>query len=116
MFCYVPSWSFANRNRHAYRFRDQETNWEYVRCLANGEAVSVDGTHLGHNLPDGRGSRYCINLVSVRDSSDAAFDKNRWLTNCARQSFCRSLEIPTRNKSFLECTLLPSHVAKQSHC
>jgi peptide methionine sulfoxide reductase MsrB len=34
----------------------------------------VDGTHLGHNLPDGRGSRYCINLVSVRDRSDATFD------------------------------------------
>merc|ERR1712232_1505428 len=31
----------------------------------HGETVSVDGTHLGHNLPDGRGSRYCINLVSV---------------------------------------------------
>jgi peptide methionine sulfoxide reductase MsrB len=23
------------------------------------------GTHLGHNLPDKSGSRYCINLVSV---------------------------------------------------
>ena len=38
---------------------------ENVRLLANGEAVSVDGTHLGHNLPDGRGNRYCINLVSI---------------------------------------------------
>jgi len=46
-------------------FRDQETNWDYVRVLADGECVSVDGTHLGHNLPDGRGNRYCINLVSV---------------------------------------------------
>lgn len=46
-------------------FRDAEVNWEYVRCLKNGEAVSVDGTHLGHNLPDFSGSRYCINLVSV---------------------------------------------------
>ena len=27
--------------------------------------MSVDGTHLGHNLPDKKGSRYCINLVSV---------------------------------------------------
>ena len=25
----------------------------------------LDGTHLGHNLPDGSGNRYCINLVSV---------------------------------------------------
>lgn len=46
-------------------FRDDEVNWEYVRVLKDGECVSVDGTHLGHNLPDGKGNRYCINLVSV---------------------------------------------------
>jgi hypothetical protein len=46
-------------------FRDEEVNWDYVRCLRNGECVSVTGTHLGHNLPDGKGNRYCINLVSV---------------------------------------------------
>mmetsp|Transcript_8911 Transcript_8911/g.20617 ORF Transcript_8911/g.20617 Transcript_8911/m.20617 type:complete len:173 (-) Transcript_8911:53-571(-) len=46
-------------------FRDKEVVWENVRCLPNGEAISVDGTHLGHNLPDFIGSRYCINLVSV---------------------------------------------------
>ena len=47
-------------------FRDEEVVWENMRCLPNGESVSVDGTHLGHNLPssDGR-NRYCINLVSV---------------------------------------------------
>jgi peptide methionine sulfoxide reductase MsrB len=36
-----------------------------VRVLGDGETVSVDGTHLGHNLPDGKGNRYCINLVCV---------------------------------------------------
>jgi hypothetical protein len=41
-------------------FRDHETNWQYVRILPDGEAVSVDGTHLGHNLPDRHGNRYCI--------------------------------------------------------
>lgn len=46
-------------------FRDEEVVWENVRCLENGEAVSLDGSHLGHNLPDNRGNRYCINLVSV---------------------------------------------------
>jgi peptide methionine sulfoxide reductase MsrB len=46
-------------------FRDEEVNWEYVRCLKDGEAVSIFGTHLGHNLPDSKGNRYCINLVSV---------------------------------------------------
>jgi len=55
-------------------FRDDEVNWEYVRCLRNGECVSIDGTHLGHNLPDRNGNRYCINLVSVagRPVGDAA--------------------------------------------
>ena len=46
-------------------FRDEEVVWENVRCLSDGETVSLDGTHLGHNLPDRKGSRYCINLVSV---------------------------------------------------
>ncbi|GMH52594.1 hypothetical protein TrRE_jg7908, partial [Triparma retinervis] len=46
-------------------FRDDEVNWDEVRVLKNGEVVSLNGTHLGHNLPDGKGNRYCINLVSV---------------------------------------------------
>ncbi|CAD7971708.1 unnamed protein product [Amoebophrya sp. A25] len=37
----------------------------FVRVLPDGETVSVDGTHLGHNLPDADGNRYCINLVSI---------------------------------------------------
>ena len=45
-------------------FRDEEVVWENVRTLSDGECVSVDGTHLGHNIPDGK-NRYCINLVSV---------------------------------------------------
>lgn len=47
-------------------FRDSEVVWENVRVLKpSGETVSVDGTHLGHDLPDRRGNRYCINLVSI---------------------------------------------------
>ena len=46
-------------------FRDDEVVWDNVRILPNGETVSTDGTHLGHNLPDGGGNRYCINLVSI---------------------------------------------------
>ncbi len=46
-------------------FRDEEVNWNFVRCLTGGECVSIDGTHLGHNIPDMKGNRYCINLVSV---------------------------------------------------
>lgn len=46
-------------------FRDSEVVWDNVRVLPNGEAVSLAGTHLGHNLPDATGNRYCINLVSI---------------------------------------------------
>lgn len=46
-------------------FRDGEVNWDNVRVLPNGETVSTAGTHLGHNLPDELGNRYCINLVSI---------------------------------------------------
>jgi len=46
-------------------FRDGDVNWEHVRVLSNGEVVSTAGTHLGHNLPDKKGNRFCINLVSV---------------------------------------------------
>jgi peptide methionine sulfoxide reductase MsrB len=46
-------------------FRDEEVIWANVRCLTNGETVSTDGTHLGHNIPDKKGNRYCINLVSI---------------------------------------------------
>lgn len=47
-------------------FRDQEVVWDNVRVLKNsGETVSLAGTHLGHNIPDKAGNRYCINLVSI---------------------------------------------------
>ena len=76
-------------------FRDDEVVWENVRVLkSSGETVSTGkcrnllchyllyiifyaclflpmilfflvGTHLGHNLPDNSGNRYCINLVSI---------------------------------------------------
>ena len=46
-------------------FRDGDVNWDHVRVLPNGEVVSTAGTHLGHNLPDKKGNRFCINLVSV---------------------------------------------------
>ena len=41
-----------------------------MRILENGECVSLSGTHLGHNLPDRKGNRYCINLVSVAGRPD----------------------------------------------
>ena len=60
----------AESKKHGWpSFRDEEVYWDNVRVLANGETVSVDGTHLGHNLPDDAGNRYCINLVSVAGRS-----------------------------------------------
>lgn len=41
-------------------FRDSEVDWDYARVLPGGEMVSIDGTHLGHNLRDKTGNRYCI--------------------------------------------------------
>ena len=56
----------AESNVHGWpSFRDEEVVWENVRSLSDGEMVSLTGTHLGHNLPDRTGNRYCINLVSV---------------------------------------------------
>jgi len=46
-------------------FRDEEVVWDKMRVLPGGEAVSTAGTHLGHNLPDHTGNRYCINLCCV---------------------------------------------------
>jgi hypothetical protein len=51
-------------------FRDSEVVWDSVRVLtrgqsAEGETITADGVHLGHNLPDAKGNRYCINLVCV---------------------------------------------------
>lgn len=56
----------AESTKHGWpSFRDDEVNWENVRVLPGGETVSIWGTHLGHNLPDKKGNRYCINLVCV---------------------------------------------------
>ena len=46
-------------------FRTEECNWDVVRCLEDGECITIDGVHLGHNIPDENGHRFCINLVSI---------------------------------------------------
>lgn len=38
----------AESDAHGWpSFRDEEVVWDNVRCLRDGESVSVDGTHLG---------------------------------------------------------------------
>ena len=44
----------------------EEVNWENVRCLPSGECVSVDGTHLGHNIP----AAQCENLEELPRASE----------------------------------------------
>jgi len=46
-------------------FRDAEVVKENIVIEPDGEVTSVCGTHLGHNLPDGKGPRYCIDLVCI---------------------------------------------------
>ena len=45
-------------------FRNEEVVWAHVRVMGS-EVVSTAGTHLGHNIPDEAGDRYCVNLVAV---------------------------------------------------
>ena len=67
MFVYLNL--FRDTILHFALISDEEVVWDNVRVLkGSGETVSVDGTHLGHNLPDRSGNRYCINLVSVAGS------------------------------------------------
>ena len=52
--------------RHGWpSFRDDEVIRENVRVLPDGETVSITGTHLGHNLPDAKGDRHCVNIACV---------------------------------------------------
>ena len=53
-------------DRHGWpSFRPAELISENVVIHLGGRMSSTCGTHLGHNLPDKNGNRYCINLVSV---------------------------------------------------
>ena len=47
------------------RVRSAETISENVVIHSSGRMESVCGTHLGHNIPDSNGARFCIDLVCV---------------------------------------------------
>jgi hypothetical protein len=68
----LDAFLIESRNYGWLSFRNEEVIWPNVKLMDNGEVVSIDGTHLGHNLPDMYGPRYCINMVSVagRPKSD----------------------------------------------
>mmetsp|Transcript_41162 Transcript_41162/g.65728 ORF Transcript_41162/g.65728 Transcript_41162/m.65728 type:complete len:187 (-) Transcript_41162:53-613(-) len=46
-------------------FRTEEIVKENVVFKFGGEMRSICGTHLGHNIPDFSGDRYCIDLVCI---------------------------------------------------
>ena len=46
-------------------FTEREVVWENVRCMVSGEVVGVNGSHLGHLIPQNDEVRYVISLVSV---------------------------------------------------
>ena len=61
-----------SRNHGWPSFRDEEVVWDNVRVLRDGETVSITGTHLGHDLPDSHGNRYCINLVCIAGTPETS--------------------------------------------
>ena len=59
----------AESLRHGWpSFRPKETFANNIDIVDGGEMISKCGTHLGHNLPDRHGARYCINLVCMAGS------------------------------------------------
>ena len=61
----LEEWIDAATDHGFPLFNDEEVIWDNVRCLDNGECVSVDGTHIGKNLPSDTENRYCISLVTI---------------------------------------------------
>eukprot|EP00937_MAST-01D_sp_MAST-1D-sp2_P003003 g3003.t1 len=56
-------------------FRDAEVVKENIRVdESDGEVRSVCGLHLGHNIPDKHGDRYCINLLCIAGRRAGAGD------------------------------------------
>mmetsp|Transcript_3755 Transcript_3755/g.4654 ORF Transcript_3755/g.4654 Transcript_3755/m.4654 type:complete len:163 (+) Transcript_3755:50-538(+) len=56
----------AESERHGWpSFREAEVVKKNVEIKEDGEVVSTCGTHLGHNLPDALGNRYCIDLLCI---------------------------------------------------
>eukprot|EP00931_Biecheleriopsis_adriatica_P061558 TRINITY_DN37016_c0_g1_i1.p1 TRINITY_DN37016_c0_g1~~TRINITY_DN37016_c0_g1_i1.p1 ORF type:complete len:194 (+),score=31.97 TRINITY_DN37016_c0_g1_i1:179-760(+) len=59
------AWHAESRAHGWPSFRSSEIVSSNVVITAGGEMHSVCGTHLGHNIPDTSGDRYCIDLVCI---------------------------------------------------
>ena len=61
----LDSWLEESEEHGWPSFRTQEAVMENLVMMPGGEVQSVCGTHLGHNIPDAQGDRYCIDLVCI---------------------------------------------------
>lgn len=72
-------------------FRDTEVIWDNVRVIrGRDEIVSVDGTHLGHNFPDGRGNRLVLVTVRKREEEVALISGGTFCRHCITRIFAAS--------------------------
>eukprot|EP01062_Namystynia_karyoxenos_P015516 TRINITY_DN15621_c0_g1_i1.p2 TRINITY_DN15621_c0_g1~~TRINITY_DN15621_c0_g1_i1.p2 ORF type:complete len:309 (+),score=88.72 TRINITY_DN15621_c0_g1_i1:87-929(+) len=63
----------AESRRHGWpSFRPQEAHLDNIVIAPEGEMRSTCGTHLGHNIPDAEGDRYCIDLLCIAGLPPAA--------------------------------------------
>lgn len=63
----------AESTRHGWpSFRPAEIFAQNIVIGSDGEVQSVCGTHLGHNIPDGKGDRFCIDLVCIAGTQQPA--------------------------------------------
>jgi peptide methionine sulfoxide reductase MsrA/peptide methionine sulfoxide reductase MsrB len=58
-------WKQESLNHGWPSFRPEEAVKGNIVFHKSGEMASTCGTHLGHNLPDSSGDRYCIDLVCI---------------------------------------------------
>jgi len=56
----------AESSAHGWpSFRPAEVVAQNLVLYPSGEVRSICGTHLGHNIPDSKGARYCIDLACI---------------------------------------------------
>ena len=67
----IEDWKLESKNHGWPSFRDNEVIKGEIGVLPNGEVITKNGVHLGHNIPDTRGNRYCINLVSIAGNPES---------------------------------------------
>jgi peptide methionine sulfoxide reductase MsrB len=61
-------------------FRDVEVVKENIVVdKSDGEVRSICGLHLGHNIPDKKGDRYCIDLVCIAGKPETEMVHSRGL-------------------------------------